>query len=502
MNKHILKLNFLFLAIVFFLYSCSTYNFDVDRSVKNEIDQSSLSTVAKPILYQDPLLEIDKIKKELEKFKSVLNTPISIDNKEQERYFSNLEALDMYQVEYENITDELNSTGELELVSGKSYHFTLDSFCVQGREPRPVVGDGLKLSLMKGNAEKFLPEMLSEYSKKSFSQDEMQTLIWALISGLKYDELSNQNQVLLKKFYPDAELRFGNIAIENFLSNSVSNLMPSQIKDGVDKISDVKNIFEKYQENYSKLEEIMAPIAKRSPIPLGWMKMIDGYFIKVNSFSGFSKVDVEIYVPFDEQDASERVPQSKKRKIFRPSVYVAMPGSGQRLALSGKVSNTMKSVVGTTCSKIKKWISPEKCKEFTQSQRAEILFKADPKNFPKARYVLPPSLGKKIEEEVDCSHFVNEIYHRVGVNYPYIPTVNIECLSYFKEISSEEVRGGDLVLYKGHVGIVDNEGNVISATRAKGLATLPSDNEQFVPSIQKYPINTFGKGRFFKWSCP
>ena len=72
MNKHILKLKFLFLAIVFFLYSCSTYNFDVDRSVENEIDQSSLSTVAKPILYKDPLLEIEKIKKELEKFKKAL----------------------------------------------------------------------------------------------------------------------------------------------------------------------------------------------------------------------------------------------------------------------------------------------------------------------------------------------------------------------------------------------------------------------------------------------
>lgn len=491
-----------FSILLLFLYSCSTYNFDSDRSVENEIDHAITSAVSVPSLYKDPLLEISKIQKELEKFKRAINAPISIGNKEQERYFSNLEALNIYLDESENIREQLRTNGEFELIPGNSYHFSLESFCVHGREPRPVVGDGFKLSLMKGNAEKFLPAMLSEYSNKDISQDQMQTLVWALISGLKYDELSNQNQVLLRKFYPDAEVRFGNKALESLLSNSINDLIPSQIKDGIDKISDVKNEFYKFQDDYKKLEEIMAPIVKRNPIPLGWMKMDDGYFIKVNSLDGYSKVDIEIYVPLDEEESNGRIPQSKKRKMFRPSIYVAMPGSGQRLALSNKIANSTKQSIDNSCSKIKKWISKEKCKELSQDQRIEILTKADPKNFPKARYVLPPGLNKKIEEEVDCSHFTNEIYHRVGINYPYLPTANIECLSYFKEVSSDNAKAGDLVLYKRHVGIIDGEGNVISATRAKGFATLPFDDEKFIPSIQKYPINTFGKGRFLKWSCP
>ena len=278
--------------------------------------------------------------------------------------------------------------------------------------------------------------------------------------------------------------------------------MPFQIKDNLGKLSEIKEEFQKYQSDFKKLESIMAPIVKRDPIPLGWMKMEDGYFIKLTGNGGYSKVDVEIYMPLDKFDDQDRVPQSNKKIVFNPWKYVALPGSGQRLALSSKVSRPLKMPVNLNCSKIKKWVSPDKCKNISQKEREEILEKIKPENFPKARYVLPPREGKTIEEEVDCSHFVNEIYHRVGINYPYLPTASMECLSNFKEIDSDEVKAGDLVLYKGHVGIIDGDGDVVSATRAQGFATLPPDDERFIPSIKKYPVNTFGKGRFLRWSCP
>ena len=62
----------------------------------------------------------------------------------------------------------------------------------------------------------------------------MQELIWGLLSGLKYDELSYKNKSLLRIFYPDAKTRFGNQAIVNIATKIIDGFIPEYMKSQMD----------------------------------------------------------------------------------------------------------------------------------------------------------------------------------------------------------------------------------------------------------------------------
>jgi len=479
------------------LGSCSSIS---TGPVDNKIENNNSTIVSEPKGYLDPLVEIEKIQDKLEEFSYSLDAPISIGNKAQERYFSYVEARDQALDDQQVIEEQLIKDGELELVPGKSYHFFLESFCVFGKSPRPVNGDGFRISEISGPAKNYLPYMLENYSKKNISQDEMQRLIWGLLSGLKYDELSNQNKSLLKIFYPDAEIRFGNQAILNMATKIIDGFIPEHIRSQIEYLRELKDGFIKYQDNYKELESIMAPIISRPPIPLGWIKSEEGYYIKLTSEGSYSKISVEIYVPEDIENKEQRTPQSVKKLVFSPWKYVALPGSGQRLVMSSKAIKHKGIKEKDPCNKIKAWKS-KKCRELTTEDRDKIIKISDPENFPKTRYVSPPDATRPIEVETDCSHFANEIYRRTGIDYPYVPTSLMRCLKYFKEVSMDEAKSGDLVLYKGHIAIYTANNHTVSATRAGEYATKSVDHEKFKSSIKIYPIDIFGKGRFVKWSC-
>jgi cell wall-associated NlpC family hydrolase len=331
----------------------------------------------------------------------------------------------------------------------------------------------------------------------------MQNLIWGLLSGLKFNQLSDRNKSILKLFYPDAEARFGNQAITDVATRIFDEFIPDSIKSQVDYVRDLKSDFLKYQDNFQELESIMAPIESRSPIPLGWIKTEEGYYIKLTNEGSYTNISVEIYVPDDLEVKEDRSPQSLKQLVFAPWKYVALPGSGQRLAMSSKVIKYKGKKEEDLCTKIKSWRS-KKCREFTTNDREKIIQISDPKNFPHTRYASPPDITKPIEVETDCSHFINEIYRRVGIDFPYVPTSLMRCLKYFKEVSNEEAKPGDLILYPKHVGILNKNGKIINS-RVGGrqrLSTRHYGEEGFVPSIAELELSSFGKPTFYKWSCP
>ena len=136
--------------------------------------------------------------------------------------------------------------------------------------------------------------------------------------------------------------------------------------------------------------------------------------------------------------------------------------------------------------------------------RRAILEHSDPKNFPKSRYQLPPPIGARAEEATDCSHFVHEIYDRVGLSYEYQSTQTLGCLTLFQK-TEEAPQAGDLILYRGHVGIYDGDDHVISATRGgrppKERSTLDPSHPDFVSAITRYPVDTFGKWQALRWRC-
>jgi cell wall-associated NlpC family hydrolase len=99
----------------------------------------------------------------------------------------------------------------------------------------------------------------------------------------------------------------------------------------------------------------------------------------------------------------------------------------------------------------------------SKSDRLRLLELADPANFPRTRYREGPRYG--IEKETDCSHFVHEIYRRAGLRFGFQTTKNLKRAPEFELLPESAAKPGDLMLFRGHVGIVDEDGKIISATR-------------------------------------
>ena len=53
----------------------------------------------------------------------------------------------------------------------------------------------------------------------------------------------------------------------------------------------------------------------------------------------------------------------------------------------------------------------------------------------------------------DCSHFVNDVLQRSGVDVPYTPTADMADSPYFQEVSQSDARPGDVIVQGEHMGI-------------------------------------------------
>ena len=65
-------------------------------------------------------------------------------------------------------------------------------------------------------------------------------------------------------------------------------------------------------------------------------------------------------------------------------------------------------------------------------------------------------LGDEIQgTDMDCSHFVQYLYEQAGLYYDYMPSrVLYDGIKEFKRVLHP--KPGDLIVWKGHVGIVEN----------------------------------------------
>jgi hypothetical protein len=65
-------------------------------------------------------------------------------------------------------------------------------------------------------------------------------------------------------------------------------------------------------------------------------------------------------------------------------------------------------------------------------------------------------LGTEVQQtDMDCSHFVQYLYEQAGLYYEYMPSrVLYEGIKEFKRVVHP--KPGDLIVWKGHVGIVVN----------------------------------------------
>jgi hypothetical protein len=452
-------------------------------------DSAGILVVKAPQNFRSPLEELDSVREALSQ----------IDDQLSFRYQAFLQKEDEIVSALEETQAEMINRGGIDLIPGESYSFKVESFCVYPGAYRPLSGDGLRVGNMSGKASEWLPQLLEKLPIVDVPQDRIQLLIWKLLSGAHYDELNNDDQDVLGLFFNDGFTRFGSSGLNHLGSKVFDSVAPGNLLGAIDDFSSIKDEVFRFQGDFKKLESLLAPESARvKPLPVGWMQM-DGYLMRLTS-NGYTEVQVDIYVPEDDQN---RKPQSKK--LFKLSDLVALPAVGQRLAISHKMNIPQRTNNDNYCNKIRSF-KPKNCSEVSDKVRNKILEFANPEHFLKTRYASPPSETKKIEEETDCSHFVQQIYHRSGLDYPYIPTSAYRCLSIISEVKKEDILPGDIILYRGHVGIYSKDKKVISATLGgtNRRSMLEPSDPNFVPSITNLPIDQAynGEWKALRWECP
>jgi len=138
------------------------------------------------------------------------------------------------------------------------------------------------------------------------------------------------------------------------------------------------------------------------------------------------------------------------------------------------------------------------CRPLSEEERQRVLSLADPKNFPATRYRKGPNWSRGIEKETDCSHFVYVIYKRAGLPFSFRPTAELGNAREFDILPEEEAQPGDLMLFKGHVGIVDEKGKIISALktrRRRRKSSIAAVDRRYFKSIH-------GQRYVLRYRCP
>jgi NlpC/P60 family len=135
------------------------------------------------------------------------------------------------------------------------------------------------------------------------------------------------------------------------------------------------------------------------------------------------------------------------------------------------------------------------CAPLTEADRARVLELADPVNFPKTRY--RKGSGRPLEKETDCSHFVYQVYKRAGLPYGFRTTSQLPGASEFEVLPESAARPGDLMLFRGHVGIVTRDGRIISA-----LVTRHRRRKSSIGVSERESFRTFRGKRFvLRYKC-
>ena len=300
----------------FFLTGCAS------GPVTTEIDKNKNPVVSAPSNFQSPIVAIE----------GLLDATVLKNRSASELQNLRRNHLNILLNQQASVKDELEKTGRLLLRPGFSYEFDLESFCVNAGVERPIVGDGLFLGDIQGPAKDWLPVILKNYKSKNISQEEAQVLIWSLLSKTRFNDLSLQNQTLLLILFPDAAIKFGHSFIESEAKSLLFSQLPADLLNAKDQIEKYQELLQNTQLTFSEIEKTLSPASSRNqPLPVGWLKHEDGYYIHLEA-KGYQQTKIKIYVPDN----------IKKSTYFEPTKHVALPGQGQRLALSAIVIDQYK----------------------------------------------------------------------------------------------------------------------------------------------------------------
>jgi len=218
--------------------------------------------------------------------------------------------------------------------------FTAQSYCLHAGTHGPGDGDGYLYAPLKGAQEIAVRDILrNSVDHPGIAQSDVQSLIWAILSRAKFEDLNNSLKLVAAQLLTRAQLaRLNRSALDLVPSGMMSRLVgdvPGPLRAVFQAESALRQGLTVGGASFADLESIAvltgaAPMGPGSQqVPSGrWSDHPDGYRVRYIP-SGYSQTEINIWV----EPASAGVGCE-----FDPAVQVAVPGntSRQRLAQSGR----------------------------------------------------------------------------------------------------------------------------------------------------------------------
>lgn len=188
------------------------------------------------------------------------------------------------------------------------YELNTKSYCLKAGSYEPGGGDGYIYAPFKGPHAHIVRNIIRRsIDHPIIPQPMIQTLIWAVIAHVQFNEMSGLTKIaalILLKPKEIFELNSGAIGVipDKILKKAISNL-PLQVRQVINAGNDLRRMIVRANTTYEELEQIAVlfgdpPLGRDSrDVPLGrWSFHHEGYFVRYFS-AGYTRIKVQVSVP-------------------------------------------------------------------------------------------------------------------------------------------------------------------------------------------------------------
>lgn len=243
---------------------------------------------------------------------------------------------------------ELPQTREGQIVLADGFYETdYKSYCLQPGTPDPSSRDAYLQAPLKGYRRDIIETVLRNSQRKThLEQRNIQLLLWSVVSGSNYDQLSfpvrsTANELLSPQQI--FELKGGAMAVVKTLSAAIPE------SRGIAGYGNVKQLFELGTSSYEAFEKVAVqrelsvihrPDYKRDQ----WYKQAGGYYVRYFP-SSYKNVKIQVYVPEGTVDTAAA--SNGRYLFFDPVKMMAVPANSnaQRLGIGAPMVDVIIKVI-------------------------------------------------------------------------------------------------------------------------------------------------------------
>ncbi len=215
---------------------------------------------------------------------------------------------------------ERSSAGGFFLPNGV-YGGALQSYCLKAGTHEPGVGRGMVYAPYIGSQASAIQSILrNSVSHPNIPQRQVQTLIWAVLSRARFENLSRDNQAAAARLLSPQEIvRLNRNAVDVFperIRQQAIGQVPASVFQVLEVENNMRELLTRAETTYEELERIAfltgeVPWGEGSrEVPGGrWSYHPGGYYVRYNT-RGYSRTEVQVFHPepmFIERDQLGRI---------------------------------------------------------------------------------------------------------------------------------------------------------------------------------------------------